>query len=175
MPEITELDEALAVLAALAAAGCRCWVGGGWGVDALVGRQTRPHRDLDLAVDAAQLGTVLAVLTGATGSREATGPGRPAGLGYVVETDWLPSRVEVHRPGHGWVDLHPVRFDATGTAVQSGRGDEVFLYPPSAFTHGTIGGERVGCMSVGQQRYFRQGYELRPVDHHDLTLLDALG
>lgn len=34
----------------LTAAGIRVWVDGGWGVDALVGRQTRHHDDLaDLA------------------------------------------------------------------------------------------------------------------------------
>lgn len=30
------------VLDALATVGCRSWIGGGWGVDALVGHQTRP-------------------------------------------------------------------------------------------------------------------------------------
>jgi lincosamide nucleotidyltransferase A/C/D/E len=40
------------VLADLTEAGCSVWVAGGWGVDALVGRQTRLHRDLDLALDA---------------------------------------------------------------------------------------------------------------------------
>ena len=29
----------------------RVWIAGGWGVDALVGRQTRIHSDLELAVD----------------------------------------------------------------------------------------------------------------------------
>jgi hypothetical protein len=45
-------SDVLAVRDVLSRAGCRTWVGGGWGVDALAGRQTRPHRDLDLAVDA---------------------------------------------------------------------------------------------------------------------------
>jgi polyisoprenoid-binding protein YceI len=40
------------VLDALHRVGCRFWVEGGWGVDALVGRQTRPHRDLDIDIDA---------------------------------------------------------------------------------------------------------------------------
>jgi hypothetical protein len=31
------------------------WIGGGWGVDALVGYQTRGHHNLDLAVDADQV------------------------------------------------------------------------------------------------------------------------
>ena len=26
------------------------WVDGGWGVDALLGKQTRPHKDLDIAI-----------------------------------------------------------------------------------------------------------------------------
>jgi lincosamide nucleotidyltransferase A/C/D/E len=47
-----ELGEVLGVLADLTEAGCSVWVAGGWGVDALVGRQTRSHRDLDLALDA---------------------------------------------------------------------------------------------------------------------------
>ena len=45
------LADVVEILSDLRAAGCRVWVAGGWGVDALVGRQTRPHRDLDLAVD----------------------------------------------------------------------------------------------------------------------------
>ena len=40
----------LAVLDLLAAAEVRAWVAGGWGVDALLGRQTRPHCDIDLVV-----------------------------------------------------------------------------------------------------------------------------
>jgi lincosamide nucleotidyltransferase A/C/D/E len=44
-----DLGEVLGVLGDLANAGCAVWVGG-WGVDALVGRQTRLHRDLDLAL-----------------------------------------------------------------------------------------------------------------------------
>ena len=28
----------------------KIWVDGGWGVDALLGEQTRPHKDLDIAI-----------------------------------------------------------------------------------------------------------------------------
>jgi lincosamide nucleotidyltransferase A/C/D/E len=48
----TALSEVLDVLAALAALGRRFWLEGGWGVDALVGHQTRAHRDLDVDLDA---------------------------------------------------------------------------------------------------------------------------
>ena len=30
--------------------GTSVWVDGGWGVDALLGEQTRPHKDLDIAI-----------------------------------------------------------------------------------------------------------------------------
>ena len=35
-------------------AGVPASIGGGWGIDALVGRQTRPHSDIDLCVPAEQ-------------------------------------------------------------------------------------------------------------------------
>jgi hypothetical protein len=41
-------EDALSVLDVLRNAGADVWIGGGWGIDALVGRQTRQHRDLDL-------------------------------------------------------------------------------------------------------------------------------
>ena len=45
-------DEVLAVLDRLADEGTAAWVDGGWGVDALLERQTRDHSDLDLVIDA---------------------------------------------------------------------------------------------------------------------------
>src|SRR5947209_7146645 len=91
--------EVHAVLNLLAGADCPAWVAGGWGVDALVGRQTRPHRDLDLIVD---------------GGRESTALHMLAQRDYRVETDWRPVRVELRAPGRRWVDLHPIRFDQAG-------------------------------------------------------------
>jgi lincosamide nucleotidyltransferase A/C/D/E len=152
-------EEAIQVLDALDAAGVRHWVGGGWGVAALVGRQTRQHRDLDLNVDAAQLDRCLAVL---------------GGLGYATETDWLPSRVELRAPGDRWVDVHPIAFDDQGFGRQPDLDGGVFEYPLDAFGHGVIAGRSVGCMSARQQRRFHTGYEHRPQDIHDLAQLDAL-
>jgi lincosamide nucleotidyltransferase A/C/D/E len=159
MDGTTDADEVVAVLEVLRDAGCRAWVGGGWGVDALAGRQTRPHRDLDLAVDAGHLDAGLAALQA---------------LGYTVETDWLPNRIELHRPGHGRVDMHPLTFGPDGGAVQAGLDGAVFRYPADGFVPGVIGGVRVGCLSLDLQVAFHQGYEPRDVDRHDLAVLDAL-
>jgi lincosamide nucleotidyltransferase A/C/D/E len=36
---------------ALEKLGVEIWIDGGWGVDALLGEQTRPHKDLDIAIE----------------------------------------------------------------------------------------------------------------------------
>jgi lincosamide nucleotidyltransferase A/C/D/E len=154
-----EADAVLEVLACLERAGCRAWVAGGWGVDALVGRQTRGHRDLDLAIDAGGEATALTGL---------------AGLGYTIEADWRPIRVELSATGSRSVDLHPVRFDARGLGRQADFGGRHFEYPTGCFVTGRIGGRVVGCLSAELQSRFRAGYDLRPADRHDLTLLAAL-
>jgi lincosamide nucleotidyltransferase A/C/D/E len=148
-----------AVLDALALRGCPVWVGGGWGVDALVGRQTRAHRDLDLALDTRREGDALAAL---------------AGLDYVIETDWRPVRVELGAPGGRWVDLHPLVFDEIGNGVQAGLGAETFRYPAECFVGGTIAGRSVGCLSTAQQLAFHSGYEPRPIDLTDIAHLRNL-
>jgi lincosamide nucleotidyltransferase A/C/D/E len=151
--------EVIEVLTALSREGVRHWVGGGWGVVALTSRQTREHRDLDLAVDRDDLDTCLATLRA---------------LGYAVETDWLPVRAELRASGARWVDVHPVSFGADGGGRQPDLDGGYFEYPADAFTTGTIGGHRVHCLSVVQQRRFRSGYELRPQDRHDLAELDRM-
>ena len=39
-----------ALYSLLAAQEVHLWIGGGWGIDALLEKQTRPHKDLDLMV-----------------------------------------------------------------------------------------------------------------------------
>ena len=43
-------EAVIEAMTVLRAAGITAWIGGGWGIDALVGEQTRVHRDLDLAI-----------------------------------------------------------------------------------------------------------------------------
>ena len=151
--------EVHAVLDALAAAGCRAWIGGGWGVDALVGYQTRGHRDLDLAVDADQEAAALVAL---------------GKLGYVIATDWRPVRVELVAARRGRVDVHPVTFDEMGDGRQADLDGGFFRYPAGCFTVGTIAGRRVNCLTIAQQLRFHSGYQPRDIDHADLALLHGL-
>jgi lincosamide nucleotidyltransferase A/C/D/E len=149
----------LEVLDALSVSGCPAWILGGWGVDALVGRQTRPHRDLDLAIDAGQEVAALTAL---------------AALGFVVETDWRPIRVELRAPPSLFVDVHPVAFDAEGNGRQAGPDGTFYEYPKGCFTTGCIAEVPVACATVALQLVGHTGYEPRDVDRHDLDLLQNL-
>ena len=148
----------------LEGAGIDVWVQGGWGVDALAGRETRSHDDLDVAVDVDRLDDVAALLA-------------PLGFRHD-EKAWpgLPARY-VLRDGSGrQVDVHPLRFDGHGNGVQD-LGDGRFSSHPAAGLagRGEVGGRAVRCCTAALQRRFHEGYApLRPQDEHDLALLDEL-
>jgi lincosamide nucleotidyltransferase A/C/D/E len=153
------LADVLQVLDVLHRVGCAFWLEGGWGVDALVGRQTRTHRDVDVDFDARYEEQVLDALTG---------------LGYSIETDWRPNRVELSAPGSRWVDLHPLVIEDDGDARQAALDGGWHEFHRSWFTTGTLGGVVVPCVSVEAQRLFHSGYELRAIDVLDLAELDRL-
>jgi lincosamide nucleotidyltransferase A/C/D/E len=137
----------------------RVWLGGGWGVDALAGRETRPHGDLDLCLDAPSLPAVLEML---------------AGIGFLTREDWLPVRIEVEHPDGRRVDLHPVTFAADGSGTQPGLDGAVFVYPAGCTSTGHVNSRPVTCISAAQQLVFRTGFTWRDVDHHDVAVLREL-
>ncbi|MFC5835213.1 nucleotidyltransferase domain-containing protein [Nonomuraea insulae] len=159
--------EAAAVLETLAALrGREVWIAGGWGIDALVGRVTRTHNDLDLLHRAEEEPAVIAALEtlGYTERTEGVVPGRPA-------------RFVMAEPGGRELDLHPLHFRPDGSALQ--RLDDhggAFTYPAAAFAAGVIEGVPVPCLSVAQQVTFHQGYQPRERDLHDMARLrEAFG
>jgi lincosamide nucleotidyltransferase A/C/D/E len=157
---MTERD-VLLVMDALIGAGLDAWIGGGWGVDAVVGETTRPHRDLDLAVRSDHLAAAIDAL------------GR---LGYASTLDLLPIRLVMEAPGGRSVDLHPVMFDETGFGRQQGNDGHVYEYPPYGFGSGSIGGVVVPCLTSDQLVRFHLGYEPLDHDRRDMALLrDRLG
>ncbi|QFU89014.1 nucleotidyltransferase domain-containing protein [Amycolatopsis sp. YIM 10] len=138
-------------------AGVPVWIGGGWGIDALVGRQTRPHADLDLIHDQTREPAALAVLTEE---------------GFAETLDLRPVRFVLDGPAE--LDMHPVRFAEDGSAVQSADNNgATFTYPADCFVTGRIEGVEVPCLSVGRQLLFHQGYEPRERDLHDMAQLRA--
>ncbi|MGW2838199.1 nucleotidyltransferase domain-containing protein [Streptomyces sp. NPDC001493] len=179
----------LSVLALLRRAETDVWIGGGWGIDALIGEQTRDHRDLDLMHRRDQEPAVLAVLAGAgytetldqrpvrfvlTSSGDGSSPSGRSSPSHRPPSPSGRSSSSPDRsssPGRE-LDLHPLVFAADGSAVQaSPEPDRPFRYPATGFVTGTIGGTPVPCLSAEQQAYFHRGYEPTPRDLHDMALL----
>lgn len=154
----TRAEEVGALVDWLAAHGIVYQINGGWAVDALVGRQTRPHRDVDVFIDAERVEELIRWLLA---------------RGYDIQTDDQPSRVELAGE-RGIVDVHPMALDEHGNGTQAGYGDAVYLHRAHQRTLGRIAGRAVIVASAERLRELRQGYEPRPVDLHDLALLDGL-
>lgn len=153
-----EAAEVLRVLDALASAGVRAGITGGWGIDALLRRETRRHGDVDLGIASEAVEAAIDAL-------------RP--LGYDVATDERPARV-VLTSDPGQVDLHPIVWDASGTGVQTGLDGERFDYPAGSLdAEGAIAGCIVRCATPELQLAFHSHYEPREHDRRDMAALAA--
>lgn len=133
------------------------WLDGGWGVDALIGRQTREHRDIDIDFDSRQTDRLLAALLAA---------------GYVMETDWRPVRIELHHPERGYLDIHPFVLAEDGTAKQADLEGGWYEFEPDYFGRTVFAGRGIPCISAKGQKVFHTGYEPREVDLHDMEMLE---
>ena len=151
-----EALEVIAVTDTLDAAGIRTGMTGGWGIDALLRRQTRPHGDVDLGLEAADVDEAIRAL---------------AALGYMVVLDERPARL-VLQADRGRVDLHPIVWDRYGRGVQTGLDGDAFVYPPGSLdTGGEIAGRPVRCATPELQLTFHEHYDPRAQDRQDMSAL----
>lgn len=149
-------ESALRILAILDSHGVAASIDGGWGVDALVGRQTRPHEDLDLVVALADVSSIKSALS-------------PSG--YEIAEDHLPVRFVMRDPDDTQLDFHTVTYDEQGGGVQPQPGGGSFRYPPEGFVRGRILDSEVSCISAEVQVLCHLGYEPTQKDAHDVLLL----
>jgi lincosamide nucleotidyltransferase A/C/D/E len=148
------------VVSRLKAAGVPFWLDGGWGIDALVGRETRPHDDLDLVVSRDTLGDARLALA-------------PLGFEHAPEAaPGLPARLVVRDPGGRQVDFHVVVFDQEGNGHQELDDGCWGLYPREGLVaFGSVAGRRIPCVTAEVQVRHHFGYELDERDHADIRVL----
>jgi lincosamide nucleotidyltransferase A/C/D/E len=148
-------EDAAAMVRLLTDHGITVHVDGGWGVDALLGEQTRPHADLDIAVPHADVPKLRALLD-ARGFVEAP-----------RDDSWECNFVLADASGHE-VDVHSYTFDAAGNCVFG------VPYPFDSLTgRGQIAGDAVDCISPEWLVQFHTGYPLDEDDYHDVAALCA--
>ena len=110
-------DDVIEVLDRLEAAGVCVWLDGGWGIDALISRQTRLHDDLDAIIARQDLSQ----------AQEALAP-----LGFEHAPDvkpGLPARLVLRDPTGRQEDLHVVVFEEVGTGRQEIGDGTWCIYP----------------------------------------------
>ena len=157
MAEMTSRD-VVALLERLAREDVAVWLDGGWGVDALLGRQTRPHGDVDIVIQQKNLETLRELL-------------EADGYTDVPRDDTRPwNFVLGDRHGHE-VDVHVVVFDDEGNGVY-GPPEEGFSYPAASLLGiGRVEDRRVRCIAAEYLVRFHTGYPLRKRDLEDVAAL----
>jgi lincosamide nucleotidyltransferase A/C/D/E len=155
--EITA-EDAASLLDVFDRIGVKVWVDGGWGVDALVGPQTRSHADLDIVVSELDLERLVEILESRGFSRVPTKDDKP--WNFVL------------RDSQGReVDVHVVVFDGDGNGIY-GPAENGDMYPAESLTgEGQIAGRRVRCISAEWQVRFHTGYEWDANDRRDVTAI----
>ena len=134
------------------------WIDGGWGVDALLGKQTRPHEDVDIVIQQKDV-PKLRDLLHSQGYRN-------------VERDDTSAWNFVLGDNKGrLVDVHAIVFDAEGNGLY-GPLEKGIMYPASSLTgNGMIDDQRVRCISAEYMVKFHSGYKLDENDFKDVTAI----
>ncbi|MEU3840877.1 hypothetical protein AB0E88_12695 [Streptomyces sp. NPDC028635] len=170
--------DVLVVLDALGRAGVRGWLAGGWGVDALLGRQTRRHSDIDivLAREDGVEDRVRLALAGVGYRRlddQVISDGRPLSVRWVLDdglvaVDLLP--VDLARlPFAGLLDGRARTPTPAGDAPTAAAASD-----PVPDDRGVVAGHVVPCLPLSLQLALHQDYPQRATDRHDLALLKEL-
>ena len=133
--------------------GMTVWIDGGWCVDALLGKQTREHSDLDIAVhrkDNAKLRQLLE----RDGYNEEDRDDSSEFMYYMK-----------NEAGDG-VDVHVFEYD------ENGKNTYGVEYPFGSLTGtGIINGQEVNCTAPNYMLQFKTWYEPKEKDIHDVQVL----
>ena len=149
--------------------GIQVWLSGGWGIDALLGEQSRPHKDLDVFV----------LLDDVVRIRELLGRD-----GYALKELWSENRWAIDAHGVETAtafvlqdsegrefDAHAMRLDDQGNGVAAWEAEGFILRRQDLAGEGTISGIAVRCLSPEMQMLCHTGYELPDEQLRDLERL----
>jgi len=136
----------------------RVWLDGGWGVDALLGRETRAHLDVDIIITIGDVPTLLEVCDQ---------------KGFAVREGSPPHAFVLADESGLEIDVHTVAFGSDGNAAHRMDTGEDWIFSAESFAGlGVIQGVEVSCLSAeAQVRCHAQGYTPTEKDFRDMELL----
>lgn len=140
------------------AAGIDVWLDGGWAVDAALGEQTRPHKDLDIILQISDLPRLCELL---------------GGRDFRIREGGTESNFVLVDERALEVDVHAIVFDEVGNGVYRMANGEDWIFPAAGFAgRGEILGVNVRCLSPDVQVLCHaHGYVPKEKDLRDMELL----
>ena len=159
--------DVLWVLDALEGESLRISLAGGWGIDALIGAQSRQHDDLDLVIDDYEHNEPKA--------RRALVKLGFRLVGSQTRRTWMPDLASFDDGAGHRVELVSIdweRLSSSWDASQSTpTGDDLTA---EVFAEGRINGVVVPCLSSRVQLLYHMGYPLKDALQHDVELLQSV-
>ncbi len=141
-------------------AGIEVWLDGGWAVDAVLGAQTRPHKDVDIILRVSDLRKLRKLL----GSR-----------GFEIQQGGTESNFVLADRSGLEVDVHAIVFDREGNGVYRMENGSDWIFPAAGFSgRGVVQGIGFRCLSPETQVLCHaHGYIPAEKDLLDMELLQA--
>lgn len=173
-----EAQDVLDLYTTLQAHGVQIWLDGGWGIDALVERQTRPHKDLDAFVAFGDLPALTAALSRRgfvlkeiwSENRWLPHAGQVLLIGRDAASDEVATAFVLRDARGREIDIHVLQFDERGHATPAWNSSLPF--DPDALTgQGRVAGALVRCLSPAMHMRTHTGYTLQDKDIQDLRHL----
>lgn len=138
--------------------GIQIWLDGGWGVDALLKRQTRAHKDVDIVVQNKDVQVLCDYL-------------KSNGYAEIKQDDSSAWNFVLGDSQNHKVDVHVVIFDSKGNGIY-GPAEKGVMYPAYSFTgKGEIDNYPVNCLTAGYQVESHTGYKIDENDVRDVLAL----
>jgi lincosamide nucleotidyltransferase A/C/D/E len=138
--------------------GIKIWIDGGWGVDALLGKQTRFHKDLDIVIQKKDI---------------------PDFRRLLKAQEYKEIKLDIARP-HNFVladdcnheiDVHVIALNDNGDGIY-GPIENGEMFPAASLTgKGKIGNLEVNCISPEYVVIFHSGFELKEKDCKDILAI----
>lgn len=158
MPQEFTLEDLIPYLELFDELDLKIWIDGGWGVDALLGAQTRTHSDLDFLIESSDSPRLVAAL-------------RERGFDDVHTDDHTPWNFVMGTLDGKNFDFHLLE-PATDGNYNYGAPDHLFPVTAESMSgSGTIGGRAVRCPTPEFQIDSHTGYVIKETDIHDVTRL----
>lgn len=138
--------------------GISIWIEGGWGVDALLGRQTRAHSDLDIVIERNNVVRVRELL-------------ELRGWKILQRDDLTEHNFHLRDDKGREIDFHVIVLDDQGNGIY-GPVERGEMYPADSLTGtGKIQELDVKCISPEWMVKFHSGYELKEKDFQDVSAI----